>query len=246
MKFEVLSDEDQVFKIMNTHKQKGSLSIVSIPIGNPDDITIRAIKVLKDSDMIICEELRNGQKLLKSLSIEKPLVTLNEHNEETAAESILLEILGGKHVALVSDCGTPVFSDPGTHLLRIVTEMGQKVIPVPGPSSLMAAISVCNFGLDHFVFAGFLSPKSDERIHALNNYRKLNQPIILMDTPYRLTRLLEEVMEAFGKNQKVCLACNLTLPTELILHGTAQEVYKRVKGQKKEFILILARPAKRN
>ncbi len=229
-----------------THKvNSGALYIVSTPIGHPHDITLRAIEVLKSVDGIICEEIRHGQKLLKGLDIEKSLSTLNEHNENEVVQNLLIDIMSGKNYALVSDCGTPVFSDPGKYLITTLTEMGIKIVPVPGPSSLMAALSVCTFNLDHFLFVGFLPPKADQRIFRLTGYSKHNQPLILMDTPYRLTKLLEEIIEVFGKKQAICLACDLTLPSEIIIHGSAEDIYKRFKGQKREFILIIDKPQKR-
>lgn len=230
---------------MTSEIKSGKLYIVSTPIGHADDITLRAIYTLQNSDVIICEELRQGQKLLKRLNIEKPLLTLNEHNEHEVVQNILIDVMSGKDHALISDCGTPVFYDPGKYLINTLSEMRIKVIPIPGPASLAAALSVCNFNLDKFFFAGFLPPKSDQRTKQLGTFITYHCPIVLMDTPYRLTRLLEEIIEIFGKNQMVCLASDLTLPSELILHGTATNIYKQVKGQKREFVLIIDKPQKR-
>lgn len=231
---------------MTLKDKQGKLYIVATSIGHKDDITLRAINTLKEVDVVICEEHRIGQRLLKSYSIDKPLMIINEHNEREEAEKILVEAMTGKDFALISDCGTPIFSDPGRHLINVFTEMGLKVIPIPGVSSLITAISVCKFDLRHFLFVGFLSPKSELRTTTLENYKKMNHPLILMDTPYRLTKTLEDVLAVFGKNQAICLACDLTLPSEMILHSTIEDTLKRFNGLKKEFILIIDKPLKRN
>ena len=232
--------------MMSSKYNPGKLYIVSTPIGHNDDITLRAINTLRNSDVVICEELKEGQKLLKRLNIDKTLVSLNEHNEHEVVQNILIEIMSGKDHALISDCGTPVFFDPGKYLINTLSEMNIKIIPIPGPSSLGAALSVCNFNMQKFFFAGFLPPKSDQRIKQLKTLLEYDQPIILMDTPYRLTRLVEEVIDVYGKNQRICLASNLTLSSELIIHDSAINVYKQIKGQKREFVLIIDKPFKRN
>lgn len=230
---------------MTPEKSNGKLFIVATPIGHPEDITLRAIKVLQQVDEVICEELSNGSRLLKSLQISKPLLTLNEHNEDEMIQTVLLKLMDGKSFALISDCGTPVFTDPGRHLLQFLSEMNMSISPIPGVSSLMAAISLCPFNLQKFLFLGFLPPKSEQRISLLKRYRSTDSPIILMDTPYRLTRLLEEIIKVFGKKQQVFLAADLTLEKEEIVRDTVEEVYKKVQNKKKEFILIIDKPTKR-
>ena len=230
---------------MIPEKTYGRLYIVATPIGHPEDITLRAIKILQQVDEIICEELSNGSKLLKSLQINKPLLTLNEHNEDEMIQTVLVKLMEGKSFALISDCGTPVFADPGRHLLQMLSEMKIPVSPIPGASSLMAAISVCPFNLQKFFFLGFLPPKSEQRISILKRYRNTESPIILMDTPYRMTRLLEEVLKVFGKKQQVFLAADLTLKKEEVLQDTIEVVYKNMKNKKKEFILIIDKPTQR-
>ena len=230
---------------MPSRLKSGKLYIVATPIGHPEDITLRAMKILGEVDAVICEEIKLGSRLLKKLQIEKPLIVMNEHNEAESVQNILIDIMAGKSFALVSDCGTPVFADPGRLLITTMNEMDIKVIPIPGPSSLMAAISVCTFNLDQYQFVGFLPPKSDQRIAVLNRVSKSKLPLILMDTPYRLTRTLEEVIQIFGKKQSIFVACDLTLPGEVILHGTAEDILKKLFGQKKEFILIIDKPQRR-
>lgn len=175
---------------MANPKQFGNLFIVATPIGNPQDITLRAIETLKNVDAVICEERKDGSRLLKQLGITgKPLIELNEHNESEMINQVLIELMNGKHMALVSDCGTPVFSDPGKQLLKLMPETRVKVVPVPGASSLMAALSVCPFDMESFTFLGFLPPKTEQRAAVLQKHTISDRPLILMDTPYRLSQI---------------------------------------------------------
>ncbi len=224
----------------------GKLYIVATPIGNPQDITLRAIETLRSVDAVICEERKDGSRLLKQLEIiGKPLIELNEHNESDMIQQVLIELMNGRNMALVSDCGTPVFSDPGKQLLKLMSEMRIKVVPVPGASSLMAALSVCPFDMENFTFLGFLPPKTEQRAAVLQKHKFSECPLILMDTPYRLVKLLDEVSRTFGRQQQIFLALDLTLPSEMTCLGTVQDVAAQVQGRKAEFILILDRPQRR-
>ena len=219
---------------------KGCLFIVSTPIGNYQDITLRALEVLAEVDAVIIEEYRQGSTLLKKLSIdEKELILLNEHNEKEGSRMIAEELTQGKRYALISDCGTPAFADPGTELIRLSMKNGVPVIPVPGPSSLMAAISLSPLPLDEFYFVGFLPRKKEIRYQKLSTLKNMRIPIILMDAPYRLSRLLSEVIDAFGRTGMVTLAFNLTLPDGKVLHDTAEHILQKMKDKKGEFILIV-------
>ncbi len=229
---------------MRTQKT-GTLYIVATPIGNLKDITLRAIDILKKVDLVICEELRQGSTLLKRLEVHNELLPLNEHNESEMIQSILVELLNGKNMALVSDCGTPVFSDPGRKLLQILYESSVPVRTVPGTSSLTAAISICPLNLDQFTFIGFLPPQTEKRLSVLRSYAHTNLPLILMDTPYRLGKLLNECAEVFGKKQTVFLACDLTLHNERAYFGTLEDVIAKTENTKAEFMLIIDKPQKR-
>ncbi len=220
-------------------KQAGTLYIVATPIGNPKDITLRALDILKSVNAVICEEYRQGRRLLGQLSIKNELLSLNEHNEEDEAQNILVRLAKGENLALISDAGTPVFADPGQHLLKMLYEMKIPVCPVPGPASLTSALSLCDFSIDRFIFAGFPPRKTHHRQGFLEKYTHEKQPVVLMDTPYRLTKLLTEVSTVFGKHQDILLACDLTTNKEVILRGTVSNILKQVSGQKREFILIV-------
>ena len=221
-------------------KNSGKLYIVSTPIGNWDDITLRALKILKDVDLLVCEELRVGSTLLKKLSLPaKELIDLNEHNENEQVGIVIQKLFEGANIALISDCGTPVFADPGHMLINQATQMGIQVVPIPGPSSLMAALSVLDFKLDRFYFAGFLPREKDHRKTVLNSLRSMDIPIVLMDTPYRLQKLLEEVSQTFGKNRRITLGINITMENEKFLRGTVAEIMKQLNQKKAEFILVV-------
>ena len=219
---------------------KNALYIVSIPIGNPDDITLRAIRVLTDVDILVCEEYRNGSRLMKQLGIkDKQIITTNEHNESKQIETLLIELAQGKSLALVSDCDTPLFSDPGHRLVEEVISAGFQIIPVPGVSALTTAISVTPQKLTRYVFGGFMPRAPQDRLAELKKLKAYRLPVILMDTPYRMTNLLEDVKKVFGKGQRVTLCCDLTLPGELILTASVEEVLKKVGGKKAEFMLVI-------
>lgn len=223
---------------MNT----GTLFVVATPIGNYQDITLRALQVLRDANVVVCEELREGSTLLKKVGVEgKELVSLNEHNEDEQTGNLIIRLHEGQTLALISDCGTPTFADPGARLVEEALLQGVKVVPIPGPSSLMAALSITPSATKEFYFAGFLPRKDEERISKLKHLHSLRNNIILMDTPYRLGKLLEETQSVFGKQHQATLTLDLTLPGELIIHDTLQVIRSRVAGRKGEFVLIIHR-----
>jgi 16S rRNA (cytidine1402-2'-O)-methyltransferase len=226
-------------------KKFGTLYIVSTPIGNPGDLTLRALEVLKAGDAVLCEERKEGARFLKSISVSKPLIELNEHNESDMIQTVLLRLMNGENLALISDCGTPVFNDPGRQLLDLLYGSRIPIVPVPGASSLMAAISACPFDLDQFYFAGFLPSKTEQRAAVMARLATSSTAIILMDTPYHLSKVLAEVVKAFGRSQKIFLACDITLPTERFYLGEAQKVADESQNRKAEFILVLDKPARR-
>jgi 16S rRNA (cytidine1402-2'-O)-methyltransferase len=219
----------------------GTLYLVAIPIGNVDDITLRALHVLKSADLIVCEERSEGMRLLRQYGIDKPLETLNEHNEAAAASIMIDALKAGTSVALISDAGTPVFSDPGRVLVERAIQQNIKIVPVPGASSLLPALIVSGFPIKEFVFAGFLSPKRDRRLTELRNLKKEQRTIVLMDTPYRLVQLLRDMADVFGETRRVCVAFDLTLPSEKIYHGTAPTLYQKFlkDGKKGEFVVVM-------
>ncbi len=219
----------------------GKLYLVATPIGNLDDMTFRAIETLKNVDIVVYEERKEGSRLLRHFGIEKPVESLNEHNEAASTFIILDHLKNGKSVAIVSDCGTPVFSDPGQLLVRKAVDEGIKVVPIPGASSLMPALTVSGFSIDQFVYYGWLSPKRPRRIAELQQLRRELRAIILMDTPYRLVALMKDIAEVFGDSRRICVAFNLTMTDEEIFHGTAPQLASKFENEdrKGEFVIVI-------
>ena len=221
-------------------QQPGNLYIVATPIGHPKDITLRALDTLKQVDFIICEDIRNASRLFKQCDLEmKPAVVLSEHNENNDAADIAARILMGEDAALISDCGTPVFADPGTRLIESAASLGVRVIPLPGASSLMATLSVLDRTLHQFVFGGFLPRDKSERLTALKNLKALRKSLVIMDTPYRMEAVLSDVNKIFSSKQQILLATDLTLKSEHIYRGTVGEIQNSLIKNKAEFILVI-------
>ena len=218
-----------------------TLFLVSTPIGNYDDITIRALNILKECDFVICEEYKEARRLLSHFQIEKELIALNEHNEKEIVNDLLLKILEANSVALISDCGTPLFSDPGHLLVEVCISQNIQIIPVPGANSLLSALTGSGLDFEKFYYYGWLSPKKDERRSQLYSIKNINEVIVILDTPYRLKALLADVVKAFGKNKRIVVAFQLTMKDERFFRGTAGEILKIVEQRnlKGEFVLIL-------
>lgn len=220
----------------------GILHLVSTPIGNYDDITFRALRVLRTADVIVMEELKQGRRLLSHHGIEaRQIELLNEHNDEEATQTVFDLLQDGKNVALISDAGTPVFSDPGCRLVGQCIAAEIPVVPIPGASSLVAALVVSGFGLDSFLYYGWLSPKRGKRVQELRRLRSERRPIVLMDTPYRLVPVLHDIADVFGASRRLAVAMNLTMPDEEILRGTVSEVHAIAakRSLKAEFVIII-------
>ena len=219
----------------------GKLYIVSTPIGNYEDITLRAVRILKEVDLIICEEFKEARRLLSHLNISKELFSINEHNENENADEIILKLAGGKSAALISDCGTPLFSDPGHLLVQLAIQNKIDVIPIPGASSILPALVGSGIDFKKFYFYGWLSPKKDIRKHQLLDLKKRKEVIVVMDTPYRLRTLLEDVAKLWSKNVPIVLAYELTKEKERFYRGTCEEVlrFAMKENLKGEFVLII-------
>lgn len=218
----------------------GNLYIVSTPIGNYQDITIRAVNILKDSDEIICEELKPARRFLSEINIQKDLRQINEHNEKEETPEIINLLKSGKNLALISDCGTPLFSDPGLYLVQNAINAGIKIIPVPGANSLLPALVSSGFNLKNFYYYGWLSAKKDERKAELKKLKNIKELIVVMETPYRLQRIIDDFLSEFGNDMQICLAYKLTMPEENIFRGTISDIKKVINKMelKGEFVLI--------
>ncbi|MDA0986868.1 MAG: 16S rRNA (cytidine(1402)-2'-O)-methyltransferase [Bacteroidetes bacterium] len=217
----------------------GTLYLVSIPIGNNLDITYRAIEVLQNCNFILIESTE-GNKFLNKNKITTQTEIFNEHNQLKNSSLIIEDLKKGKNISLISDCGTPLFSDPGFKLVQLAIQNKIKVVPIPGASSLMAALIVSGFDISKFLFYGWLSQKKEIRQKELISIKTNPYTLVIMETPYRLKSLMEDVVKYFGTMRKVCLAYNLTMQDELIMHSNTGELLEKINREKikGEFVLI--------
>lgn len=218
----------------------GKLVLVPTPIGNLKDITLRAVEVLKEADFILAEDTRVSSKLLKHLGIEKKLTAHHKFNEHKTAESIVAKMEEGKHVALISDAGTPGISDPGFLLVRACVEKGIEVECLPGPTALIPALAVSGLPTDRFVFEGFLPQKKgrQKRIQQLNDEART---MLLYESPFRLVKTLGQLKDQFGAGRRACVCRELSKLFEEITRGTLQELenYYKEKPPKGEIVIVV-------
>lgn len=206
----------------------GTLYVVATPIGNLEDISLRAVRVLKEVDVIACEDTRHTRVLLNRHGIDAPLVSYHEHNEATRATELLRALQLGQSVALVSDAGTPVLSDPGFTLVRRAIAAEIPVIAIPGPSAITAALSVAGLPTDRFVFVGFLPRKTAERRRALLELAPLPWTLVMFEAPHRIAAALRDLHAVLG-DRPVVLARELTKKFEEVIRGTASDVLARIQ-----------------
>lgn len=220
---------------------EGKLYLVATPIGNYEDITLRALRILRGADFIICEEFKEAKRLLSNFQIEKELISLNEHNESEIVNDIILKLSGGKSAAVISDCGTPLFSDPGHLLVELCISQNINVIPIPGANSLLPALTGSGLDFEKFYYYGWLSPNKQVRRKQLLDLKKIREVIVILDTPYRLKSLMSDIVKVLGKNIKAILAFQLTMRDEVFYRGTAADILKIAEHEnlKGEFVLIL-------
>jgi len=211
---------------------KGKLYVVSTPIGNLEDISLRAIRILKDVDLIACEDTRITRKLLSHYRIKKPLTSYHEHNEKEKAEDLLRQLEAGMNIALVSDAGTPGISDPGFRLVKTASENRIEVISVPGPSAAVAALSISGLPTSSFSFFGFLPKTKKKKEQFLKDIKDLEQTLIFYESSRRITDTLASIIEVFGDRQ-ISVSRELTKMFEETIMGKISDVIERFR-QKKE------------
>jgi len=201
----------------------GLLYLVATPIGNLEDITYRAVRLLGEADVIACEDTRQTRKLLDHYGIHKPAVSYHDHNEQERSEDLVGRLLGGATVALVSDAGMPLVSDPGYRLVHAAVEAGITVVPVPGPSAGIAALAASGLPTDSFHFGGFLPPKAGQRARVLESLADEEATLVFYEAPHRILETLEAIEATLGP-RPVVVARELTKIHEEFLRGTAAEV----------------------
>ncbi len=221
--------------------KKGTLYIISTPIGNREDITLRALRVLKEVDLIAAEDTRHTGLLLRHYGIQTPLSSYFEGNELRKRDLILSRLNQGARVALVSDAGTPGISDPGFRLVQTAIENRIPVVPIPGPSAVIAALSVSGLPTDAFLFRGFLPHKSTRRRGLLEELEDVRETIIFYESPHRILDTLKDIADILG-DREIVLARELTKIYEEVLHGTVSEIQNQIAGRKirGEITLILS------
>ena len=220
----------------------GVLYVVATPIGNLEDMTYRAVRVLQGVALIAAEDTRHSRKLLEHYAIQTPLISYHEHNEEQRAEQLLARLQGGEELALISDAGTPCIADPGYRLVSRCRNAGIRVVAIPGPSALVAALSVAGLPTDGFRFIGFLPSKQQARRRELQAWAKERQTLACYETPHRLQAALADVVELYGPERPLAVARELTKRHEEMFCGSAAEALEhftsgRVRG---ELVLLIA------
>lgn len=222
----------------------GVLYIVATPIGNLGDITVRAIEILREVDRIAAEDTRHSLRLLKHLGIEKPLVALHEHNEREQALKLLEFVQQGQSLALISDAGTPLISDPGYHIVQLAHQLDIQVVPVPGSCSIIAALSASGLPTVRFAFEGFLPPKATARLKQLEKLAFETRTLIFFEAPHRILETLDTMQSCFGAGRMVVVARELTKTFETIRLGTLSELLVWIKSdpmqQRGEFVILVA------
>jgi len=217
------------------------LYVVATPIGNSDDLTLRAANILKASDLWLVEEMKPARQLAKSLGVIKEMVQLNEHNEAEQAADLIGALKAGESFALTSDCGTPGFADPGAKLVALCHHHKVPVIPVPGASSLTAALSVSGLRLKEFFYAGFLPRNTEERRKSIRSWQALKVPVVVYEAPYRIKPLIADLLAELPEDRGVRLFLSLTKPEEKIFIGHLKGLdnWLGETPPKLEFVLIV-------
>jgi 16S rRNA (cytidine1402-2'-O)-methyltransferase len=200
------------------------LYIVGTPIGNLEDITLRALRVLRQADLIACEDTRHTQKLLNHFEIKTPTQSYHQHNEAARARELVERISRGERVALVSDAGMPGISDPGERVVRAAVEAGLSVVAVPGASAIISALVASGLPTESFRFAGFLPARSGERRSVLESLREAAEALVFYEAPHRILEMLSDLEETFGPERRMVLARELTKVHEEFLRGTIAEI----------------------
>lgn len=221
----------------------GELYVVATPIGNLGDMVPRAVEVLQTVDVVAAEDTRHSGRLLSHLGIKTSLIPYHDHSDDRQLAK-LIEILElGKSIALISDAGTPLISDPGYKLVRAVRQQGFKVVPIPGPCALVAAICASGLPSDRFTFEGFPPAKSSARIKVFQGLVEEPRTLVFYESPHRITQTLEDMVNVFGENREIVMARELTKTYETFLTGTLaavqQQVISDTNQQKGEIVLIL-------
>jgi 16S rRNA (cytidine1402-2'-O)-methyltransferase len=228
---------------MNSN-QSGTLYIVATPIGNLGDMVPRAVEILQSVTAIACEDTRHSKKLLDHFAIDKPLFAYHDHSDKKSSDNIIARLSSGNDIALISDAGTPLISDPGYRLVRAARQQGIAVIPVPGACAAIAALSVAGLPTDRFRFIGFLPAKTTQRKKVLQELAAVPETMVFYEAPHRILETLRDSLEIFGGEHSGFMAREVSKTFETYLHGTLAELVTAVEAdsnqQRGEIVLVLA------
>lgn len=216
----------------------GILYLVATPIGNLDDITLRAINTLNEVDFIAAEDTRHSLKLLNHLNISKPLISYHRHNENIKSDLLIDKLLDNKNIALITDAGTPIISDPGEEILKIALEKNIKVVPIPGACALITALISSGLNASSFSFLGFLPLNKKNRKQKLEEIQNSKNTVILYEAPHKLISTLQDLNKIL-ENRKIVLAKELTKIHESFISGTANELLQKIENPKGEFVIVI-------
>lgn len=228
---------------------RGQLFVVATPIGNLNDITFRAVEVLKQVDLVAAEDTRHSKYLLTHFGIQKNMLSLHDHNEEARITTILGVLADGQSVALVSDAGTPLISDPGFKLVRAVRDAGYEVVPIPGACAAITALCASGLPSDRFLFVGFAPAKNQARKRFLEALVQREETLIFYESPKRIMDFLADAMEVFGEQRQACAAKELTKLFERFLSGTLAEIQQQLADpelQRGEFVMMIGGAERRD
>ena len=227
----------------SAQQRAGVLYVVATPIGNLQDLSARALQVLRSVSLIAAEDTRHSKKLLTHYGIGTRMMALHEHNERDITAGLLRHLAAGEDVALVSDAGTPLISDPGFYLVRAAREAQVRVVPVPGASALVAALSVAGLPSDRFLFEGFLPSKQAARRQRLQELAAVTVTLVVYESSHRICASLRDMVECLGGDREATVARELTKTFETLLHGSLDELLQRVESdadqQKGEFVVLI-------
>jgi 16S rRNA (cytidine1402-2'-O)-methyltransferase len=231
---------------MQTDPKPGTLYVVGTPIGNLEDITFRAVRILQTVDLIAAEDTRHTGKLLQHFQVKTPQISYYEHNRNSRIPEILEHLGNAKAIALVSDAGMPGISDPGYELIKACIDAGITVVPIPGASAAITALSAAGLPTDKFAFEGFLPPKAQQRREHLENLQTESRTLIFYESPHRLTDTLQDLAEVFGSDRQIVLARELTKLYEEFWRGTIADAiahYQQREPQGEYTLVVAGTPA---
>jgi 16S rRNA (cytidine1402-2'-O)-methyltransferase len=221
-----------------SYNNSPTVYLIPTPIGNVDDITIRAIKILNEVEVIFSEDTRETLKLLTHLELKKKLIANHMHNEEKNKEKVLYYLTSGKSVGIVSDRGTPVISDPGYELTKYVIEQGYNVVGLPGPTALIPALIVSGLSPLPFCFIGFLNSKEGKRKKELEKYKNYDMTLVFYEAPHRIIKTVQNIIEVLG-NRKISISREISKKFEEVYRGYAKDVINEIIGIKGEIVVVV-------